>query len=83
MHAVAIKLLLQLGEYETETREWLKLPEDHKTWTEWKTTIWEAYVAKRRAEAARGEGSKILWWFRHIRCGSRKDIKLTTTESRK
>ena len=26
MHAVALKLLLQSGEYETETREWSKLP---------------------------------------------------------
>ena len=53
MHAVALKLLLQSGEYETETREWLKLLEDQKTWAAWKTTFREAYVAKRRAQAAR------------------------------
>ena len=53
MHAVALKLLLQSGEYETETREWSKLLEDHKTWAAWKTTFREAYVAKRRAQAAR------------------------------
>ena len=53
MHAVALKLLTQSGEYETETREWSKLLEDQKTWMAWKTTFWEAYVAKRRAEAAR------------------------------
>ena len=52
MHAVALKLLLQSGEYETETREWSKLPEDKQTWSEWKTTFWAAYVAKRRVEAA-------------------------------
>ena len=52
MHDVALKLLLQSGEYETETREWSKLPDDHKTWTEWKATFQEAYVAKRLAEAA-------------------------------
>ena len=28
LQAVALKLLLQSGEYETETREWSKLPED-------------------------------------------------------
>ena len=28
MHAVALKLLIQSGEYKTETREWSKLPED-------------------------------------------------------
>ena len=53
MHALGLKLLLQPGEYETETREWTKLPEDHKTWAAWKMTFRKAYVAKRRAEAAR------------------------------
>ena len=28
IHTVALKLLLQSGEYETETREWSKLPDD-------------------------------------------------------
>ena len=32
LHAVALKLLLQSGEYETETREWSKLPEGKQTW---------------------------------------------------
>ena len=32
LHAVALKSLLQSGEYETETREWSKLPEDEQTW---------------------------------------------------
>ena len=53
MHAVALKSLLQSDEYETETREWSKLLEDEQTWLEWKTTFRVAYVAKRRAEAAR------------------------------
>ena len=39
MHAVALKCLLQSDEYETETREWLKLPENEQTWAEWKTTV--------------------------------------------
>ena len=52
MHAVALKLLLQPGEYKTEKQEWLKLPDDQKTWKAWKATFREAYVAKRRAEAA-------------------------------
>ena len=30
LHAVALKYLLQSGEYETETREWSKLPEDEQ-----------------------------------------------------
>ena len=30
MHAVALKFILQSGEYETETREWSKLPGDQK-----------------------------------------------------
>ena len=34
MHTVALKLLLQSGEYKTETWEWLKLPEDQQTWTD-------------------------------------------------
>ena len=53
MHAVALKLLLQSSEYKTETQEWSKLPEDHKTWAAWTLTFREAYVAKQRAEAAR------------------------------
>ena len=53
MHFVVLKFLLQYGEYETETREWSELPEDQQTWVAWKTTFREAYVAKRRAEAAR------------------------------
>ena len=55
MHAVALTFLLQPSEYETETQEWLKLPEDKQTWSEWKTTLQKAYIAKRRAEAAREE----------------------------
>ena len=51
MHTVALKLLLQSGEYETETQEWSKLPEYQQTWTAWKTTLQEAYVAERRAKA--------------------------------
>ena len=60
MHAVAIKLLLQSGDYETKTREWSKLPEEQQTWATWKTTFREAYVAKRRDEAAQEEGKKLL-----------------------
>ena len=32
LHAVALKFLLQSGEYETDIREWSKLPEDDQTW---------------------------------------------------
>ena len=39
MHAVALKFPIQPGEYETETREWPKVPEDQQTWTAWKTTF--------------------------------------------
>ena len=53
LHAVALKLLPQSGEYETETREWSKLPEADQTWDDWKTTFRAAYVAKRRSEAVR------------------------------
>ena len=53
LHDVALKSLLQSGEYETETREWSKIPEDEQTWAEWKTIFRVAYVAKRRAEATR------------------------------
>ena len=53
MHAVALKLLLQSGDYETETQEWSKLKETQQTWTKWKTTFQEAYVTKRRSEDAR------------------------------
>ena len=57
MHDVALKFLLQSCEYETEKREWSKLPEDNQTWAEWKTTFRAAYVVKRRSKAAReGEG---------------------------
>ena len=52
MHTVALKLLLQSDEYEPETREWSKLLDDQQTWTALKATFREAYVAKRRAEAA-------------------------------
>ena len=64
LHAVALKSLLQSGEYETETREWSKLPENDQTWEDWKTTFRAAYVAKRRSEAA-GEG-------KHQQCRSSK-----------
>ena len=53
MQTVTLKILLQLGEYEMETREWLKLPEDKQTWEDWKTMFCAAYVTKRRSEAAR------------------------------
>ena len=53
MHAVALKLLVQSGEYETETREWSKLTDNQQTWTECKATFREAYVEKRHAEASR------------------------------
>ena len=53
MHAVALKSLLQSGDYGTEMREWSKLPDDQQTWMAWKTTFREAYVANQRAEAAR------------------------------
>ena len=53
MHAVALKYLLKSGEYKTETREWSKLPKNQQTWMAWKTKNREAYVVKRRAEAAR------------------------------
>ena len=39
LHAVALKSLLQSGEYETETWEWSKLPEEQQTWADWKTTF--------------------------------------------
>ena len=52
MHAVALKCLPQSGEYKTETWEWSKITEDQQTWEEWKTTFREAFVTKRRAEAA-------------------------------
>ena len=55
LHAVALKSLFQSGKYETETREWSKLPEDEQTWVEWKTTFRAAYVAKRRLEASQEE----------------------------
>ena len=53
LHAVALKSLLQSGEYETETREWSKLPEAKQTWDDWKTTFCAAYVPMRRSEAVR------------------------------
>ena len=53
MHAVALKSLLQPGEYETEMREWSKLQETQQTWTKWKTNFREAYGAKKRSEADR------------------------------
>jgi len=33
MHAVALKSLLATGEYETETRDWTKLPKTSQIWT--------------------------------------------------
>ena len=44
IHAVAPWSLIQPGEYETEKREWSKLPEDQQTWAAWKTTFREAYI---------------------------------------
>ena len=55
MHTVALKSLPQSGEHKME---WQKLPEDQQTWAAWKTTFWEAYIAKRRSEAAQ-EGREI------------------------
>ena len=53
LHDVALKSILQSGEYKTETREWSKLPEADQNWEDWKTTFRAAYVAKRRSEAVR------------------------------
>ena len=60
MHAVELKLLLQSGEYETETLEWSKLPDDQQTWTAWKATFRESCVAKRRAEASQKGEEKLF-----------------------
>ena len=49
MQSVALESLLKLGEYETETREWSKLPKKQQKWTAWKMKSREAYVAKQRA----------------------------------
>ena len=43
LHTVVLKLLLRLGKYETETREWSKIPEADQTWDDWKTTFCAAY----------------------------------------
>ena len=72
LHAVALKSLLQSGEYETETREWSKLPEDKQTWADWKTKFRAAYVVKRRSEAAQeGEqktfGGLALFGVAHVK----------------
>ena len=53
LHAVALKSLMQSGEYKTETQERSKLSEDDQTWEDWKTTFRAAYVSKRPSEAAR------------------------------
>ena len=53
LHAVALKSLLQSGDYEIETWEWLKLPEADQTWEDWKTMFRAAYVAKRRSKEVR------------------------------
>ena len=60
MQAVALKLLIKLGDYESETRECSKFPDYQQIWTAWKTTFREAFVAKRRAEAAM-EGEEKLF----------------------
>ena len=53
MHAVALKSLLQSGEYETETRKCSKLQESQQTWEKWKTAFRGDYFAKRHSGAAR------------------------------
>ena len=53
MHNVALTSMLQSGEYKTETRECSKLPDDQQTWTVWKATFREEFVAKRLAKASR------------------------------
>ena len=58
LHAVALKSLLQSEEYETETREWLKLPEADQTWGYWKTTVCAEYVTKRRSKSVREREQK-------------------------
>ena len=56
-----MKYLLQPGEYETETQEWSKIPEEEQAWAEWKTTFRAAYVAKQRSEAAQEGEEKPFW----------------------
>ena len=53
MHDVALKFLIKYCDYETETREWSKIPNDQQTWMAWKTTFRDAYVAKWRDKAVR------------------------------
>ena len=53
MHSVALNLLLQSGEYETEMRECSKLANNQQTCTACKTTFREEYVANRQAQAVR------------------------------
>ena len=86
LHAVTLKSLLQSGEYETETREWSKLPEDEQTWEDRKNTFRAAYVAKWRLEAAReGEqktfGGSALFGVAPV--GKDQEQKETPTMSHK
>ena len=51
-YAVALKSLIQSGDYETKMREWSKLPNIQKTWMALKTNFREAYEAKQHTKAA-------------------------------
>ena len=73
IHPVAMKLLIQSGEYEIETRECSKLLDEQQTRTEWKSTFREVYLEKRQAEAARrGQTLCLLCGKRHMQPATEK-----------
>ena len=72
LHAVALKSLLQSGDYETETSEWSKLPEDKKPWADWKNTFRAAYVGQETIVRFSIGRTETFWWFYNIWCGAHR-----------
>ena len=63
LHAVALKLLLQSGEYETETREWSKLLEADQTWEYWKTTFLSGVCCEEAFGSGERGRTETFWGF--------------------
>ena len=71
MHAMALKSLLQSGEYAMETWEWSKLPEEKQTWSEWKR-LSRRLTLRSDAQRLPGKGKKnplmvLLYLERHLK----------------
>ena len=56
--AVASRAILASSDYDTECKQWNKLPPEQRTWFAWKTTFCDANSARIQADGICGESGQ-------------------------